>query len=182
MCKAEVTVPTCHRQRHRAKLSGRIVHIHAVALEQQVHVGAAEVIHRVPEVEGATPAPVLSRQQHVVSRQLHAILALPPHTLLMRWQCGAAAAKRSTCCIPEPAAERGKVPRPGVMGTQPQVAVDAAAADVHGQLDEPLHHGRMQVLACTRQAHPFSSSMTPADWLLSCCSCPEHPAGRRKNV
>ena len=50
-------VPTCHRQRHGTELPGGIVHIHAVALEQQVHVGAAEVVHRVPEVEGAAPAP-----------------------------------------------------------------------------------------------------------------------------
>ena len=33
---------------------------------------------------------------------------------------------------------------------QPQATIDAAAADVHGQLDEALHQGCMQVVACIR--------------------------------
>jgi len=39
----------------------------------------------------------------------------------------------------EAATEGGEVPGGVVVGAQPQVAVDAAAGDVHGQLYEALH-------------------------------------------
>lgn len=42
---------------HGAEVAGRLVQVQAVALEQQVHVGPAEVIRRVPKVEGSIGDP-----------------------------------------------------------------------------------------------------------------------------
>lgn len=88
-------VPTCHRQRHGTELPGGVVHIHAVALEQQVHVGAAEVVHRVPEVKGASSAPAQqAAADGVTLTRSSCNLGLPQGTSTMLGQSGAA---RTAC-------------------------------------------------------------------------------------
>lgn len=60
MCAFEVR--TGDRHGHGAEVAGCLVQVQPVALEQQVHVGLAEVVCSVPEVEGAIGDPVTSHR------------------------------------------------------------------------------------------------------------------------
>ena len=48
---------------------------------------------------------------------------------------------------PEATIDRWEMPRRRVVGAQVEIAVEAAASDVHGQLDQALHQRRVNVVA-----------------------------------
>ena len=60
--------------------------------------------------------------------------------------------------MPDAAINGREVPRGGVMRAQVEVAVQAAAADVHRQLDQPLHQRRVDVASDDVQLGPAGSS------------------------
>ena len=73
-------------------------------------------------------------------------------------RCGAS----SQAAVPEAAIDGGEVPRLGVMRAQVEVAVQAPAADVHWQLDQPLHQRRVDVApddVQLREANPSAVHM-----------------------